>query len=100
MFLSLLNVYLPPVHLCERGTFPPNLSVSVSLSIPHDLSLPAPIGVVDQSLTKDFPGPAGEVSAYGPGAVSTAMVQDGDGRKDLRSPAKAPHVQFVEGKVW
>ncbi|XP_077632088.1 band 4.1-like protein 2 isoform X1 [Crocuta crocuta] len=58
----------------------------------------APVGVVDQSLMKDFPGPAGEVSAYGPGAVSTAMVQDGDGRKDLRSPAKAPHVQFVEGK--
>ncbi|XP_077632099.1 band 4.1-like protein 2 isoform X10 [Crocuta crocuta] len=59
----------------------------------------APVGVVDQSLMKDFPGPAGEVSAYGPGAVSTAMVQDGDGRKDLRSPAKAPHVQFVEGKT-
>ncbi|XP_077632097.1 band 4.1-like protein 2 isoform X9 [Crocuta crocuta] len=59
----------------------------------------APVGVVDQSLMKDFPGPAGEVSAYGPGAVSTAMVQDGDGRKDLRSPAKAPHVQFVEGKI-
>ncbi|XP_039096358.1 band 4.1-like protein 2 isoform X8 [Hyaena hyaena] len=58
----------------------------------------APVGVVDQSLMQDFPGPAGEVSAYGPGAVSTAMVQDGDGRKDLRSPAKAPHVQFVEGK--
>ena len=49
---------------------------------------------------KDFPGPAGEVSAYGPGAVSTAMVQDGDGRRDLRSPTKVPHVQFVEGKVW
>uniref|UniRef100_A0ABI7X478 FERM domain-containing protein n=1 Tax=Felis catus TaxID=9685 RepID=A0ABI7X478_FELCA len=59
----------------------------------------APVGVVDESLMKDFPGPAGEVSAYGPGAVSTAMVQDGDGRRDLRSPTKVPHVQFVEGKV-
>ncbi|XP_019276150.1 band 4.1-like protein 2 isoform X16 [Panthera pardus] len=58
----------------------------------------APVGVVDESLMKDFPGPAGEVSAYGPGAVSTAMVQDGDGRRDLRSPTKVPHVQFVEGK--
>ncbi|XP_040305152.1 band 4.1-like protein 2 isoform X21 [Leopardus geoffroyi] len=59
----------------------------------------APVGVVDESLMKDFPGPAGEVSAYGPGAVSTAMVQDGDGRRDLRSPTKVPHVQFVEGKI-
>uniref|UniRef100_A0A8C8YCZ6 Protein 4.1 n=1 Tax=Panthera leo TaxID=9689 RepID=A0A8C8YCZ6_PANLE len=59
----------------------------------------APVGVVDESLMKDFPGPAGEVSAYGPGAVSTAMVQDGDGRRDLRSPTKVPHVQFVEGKT-
>ncbi|XP_058591240.1 band 4.1-like protein 2 isoform X9 [Neofelis nebulosa] len=58
----------------------------------------APVGVVDESLMKDFPGPAGEVSAHGPGAVSTAMVQDGDGRRDLRSPTKVPHVQFVEGK--
>uniref|UniRef100_A0A452SXF2 Protein 4.1 n=1 Tax=Ursus maritimus TaxID=29073 RepID=A0A452SXF2_URSMA len=58
----------------------------------------APVGVVDQSLRKDFPGPAGEISAYGPEVVSTAMVQDGDGRRDLRSPAKAPHVQFIEGK--
>ncbi|XP_032699364.1 band 4.1-like protein 2 isoform X7 [Lontra canadensis] len=58
----------------------------------------APVGVVDQSLTKDFPGPAGEVSAYGPRVVSTAVVQDGDGRRDLRSPTKAPHVQFIEGK--
>ncbi|XP_029799252.1 band 4.1-like protein 2 isoform X5 [Suricata suricatta] len=58
----------------------------------------APVGVVDQSLMKEFPGPAGEVSAYGPGAVSPAMVQDGDGRRDLRSPAKIPHVQFIEGK--
>ncbi|XP_004401214.1 PREDICTED: band 4.1-like protein 2 isoform X2 [Odobenus rosmarus divergens] len=59
----------------------------------------APVGVVDQSLMKDFPGPAGEVSAYGPGVVSPAMVQDGDGRRELRSPTKAPHVQFIEGKT-
>jgi len=59
----------------------------------------APVGVVDQSLMKDFPGPAGEVSAYGPGVVSPAMVQDGDGRRELRSPTKAPHVQFIEGKL-
>ncbi|XP_057594349.1 band 4.1-like protein 2 isoform X2 [Hippopotamus amphibius kiboko] len=58
----------------------------------------APIGVVDQSLIKDFPGPAGEVSAHGPGVVSTAVVQDGDGRRDMRSPATAPHVQLIEGK--
>lgn len=49
---------------------------------------------------KDFPGPAGEVSAYGRRVVSTAMVQDGDGRRDIRSPARAPHVQLIEGKVW
>ena len=49
---------------------------------------------------KDFPGPAGEVSAQGPGVVSTALVQDGDGRRDLRSPAKAPHMPLIEGKVW
>ncbi|XP_023385584.1 band 4.1-like protein 2 isoform X7 [Pteropus vampyrus] len=59
----------------------------------------APIGVVDQSLMKDFPGPAGEVSAYGRRVVSTAMVQDGDGRRDIRSPARAPHVQLIEGKA-
>ncbi|KAB0360257.1 hypothetical protein FD754_004413 [Muntiacus muntjak] len=58
----------------------------------------APIDAVDQSLMKDFPGPAGEVSAQGPGVVSTAVVQDGDGRRDLRSPAKAPHVPLIEGK--
>ncbi|XP_015413293.1 PREDICTED: band 4.1-like protein 2 isoform X4 [Myotis davidii] len=55
------------------------------------------VGVVDQSLTKDSPGP-GEVSAYGRGVVSTAIVQDGDGRRDLRSPTKAPHVHLIEGK--
>lgn len=48
---------------------------------------------------KDSPGP-GEVSAYGRGAVSTAVVQDGDGRRDIRSPTKAPHVHLTEGKVW
>nr|XP_004651265.2 band 4.1-like protein 2 isoform X12 [Jaculus jaculus] len=58
----------------------------------------APLGVVDQSFTKDFPGPPGEVSAYGPGVVGTAMVQDGDSRRDARSPAKAPHLQLTEGK--
>ncbi|XP_054553805.1 band 4.1-like protein 2 isoform X6 [Talpa occidentalis] len=58
----------------------------------------APVGVVDQCLMKDFRGPAGEVSARGPGGVSTAVVQDGDGRRDIRSPVKAPHVQLIEGK--
>ncbi|XP_019822987.2 band 4.1-like protein 2 isoform X6 [Bos indicus] len=58
----------------------------------------APIDAVDQSLMKDFPGPAGEVSAPGPGVVSTAVVQDGDGRRDLRSPAKVPHMPLIEGK--
>lgn len=58
----------------------------------------APIGVVDQSLMKDFPGPAGEVSAYSRGVVSAALAQDGDGRRDIRSPTKAPHVQLLEGK--
>ncbi|XP_032506658.1 band 4.1-like protein 2 isoform X4 [Phocoena sinus] len=57
------------------------------------------IGGVDRSLTKDFPGPAGEVSARGPGAVSPAVVQDGDGSRDIRSPAKTPHVQLTEGKA-
>ncbi|XP_016060461.1 PREDICTED: band 4.1-like protein 2 isoform X2 [Miniopterus natalensis] len=58
----------------------------------------AVVGGVDQSPMKDFSGPAGEVSAYGRGVVSTAMVQDGDGRRDIRSPTKAPHVQLTEGK--
>ncbi|KAL4670639.1 hypothetical protein H8957_010391 [Semnopithecus entellus] len=58
----------------------------------------APIGVVDQSLMKDFPDAAGEISAYGPGVVSIAVVQDGDGRREVRSPAKAPHLQLIEGK--
>ncbi|XP_054425929.1 band 4.1-like protein 2 isoform X2 [Pteronotus mesoamericanus] len=56
------------------------------------------IGDVDQSLRKDFPGPAGEVSAYGRGAVGAVTVQDADGRRDIRSPTKAPHVQLIEGK--
>nr|XP_042109409.1 band 4.1-like protein 2 isoform X14 [Ovis aries] len=59
----------------------------------------APIDAVDQSLMKDIPGPAGEVSAQGPGVVSTAVVQDGNGRRDLRSPAKAPHMPLIEGKI-
>lgn len=49
---------------------------------------------------KDFPDAAGEISAYGPGVVSIAVVQDGDGRREVRSPAKAPHLQLIEGKVW
>ncbi|XP_054990212.1 band 4.1-like protein 2 isoform X16 [Sorex araneus] len=57
------------------------------------------IGIVDQSLMKDFPGPAGEVSTYGPGVVTTAVVQDGDGRRDIRSPVKGPHVHVTEGKI-
>ncbi|KAM4866038.1 band 4.1-like protein 2 isoform 5-T5 [Thomomys bottae] len=57
------------------------------------------IGAVDQSFMKDFPGPAGEVSAYSSGVISTAMVvQDGDSRRDIRSPAKGSHVQLIEGK--
>ncbi|XP_072620418.1 band 4.1-like protein 2 isoform X8 [Vulpes vulpes] len=57
----------------------------------------APLGVVEPGLVKDLPSAAGELPA-GPGVDSTAAVQDGDGTRDLRSPAKAPHVQFVEGK--
>ncbi|XP_069344788.1 band 4.1-like protein 2 isoform X3 [Eulemur rufifrons] len=58
----------------------------------------APIGVVDQSLMKDFSVSAGEISAYDPGVVGIAMVQDGDGRREVRSPTKAPHLQLIEGK--
>ncbi|KAM8964516.1 band 4.1-like protein 2 isoform 2-T2 [Lycaon pictus] len=57
----------------------------------------APLGVVEPGLVKDLPGAAGELPA-GPRVGSAAAVQDGDGTRDLRSPAKAPHVQFVEGK--
>ncbi|XP_049756735.1 band 4.1-like protein 2 isoform X6 [Elephas maximus indicus] len=56
------------------------------------------IGVVDQSLMKDFSGPPGEISAYGPGVVSPVGIQDGDGRRDVRIPTKAPHLQLIEGK--
>ncbi|XP_036269321.1 band 4.1-like protein 2 isoform X16 [Pipistrellus kuhlii] len=55
------------------------------------------VAVVDQSLMKDSSGP-GELLAYGRGVVSTAIVQDGDGRRDIRSPTKAPHVHLIEGK--
>ncbi|XP_052025843.1 band 4.1-like protein 2 isoform X10 [Apodemus sylvaticus] len=51
----------------------------------------APIGVVDQSLVKDFPGPPGEGSAPGPGVT----IQDG--RRDSRSPTKATPL-LAEGK--
>ncbi|XP_023583674.1 band 4.1-like protein 2 [Trichechus manatus latirostris] len=56
------------------------------------------IGVVDQSLMKDFSGPAGEISAYGPGVLSPVGIQDGDGRREVRTPSKAPHLQLIEGK--
>ncbi|XP_045429206.1 band 4.1-like protein 2 isoform X18 [Pipistrellus kuhlii] len=56
------------------------------------------VAVVDQSLMKDSSGP-GELLAYGRGVVSTAIVQDGDGRRDIRSPTKAPHVHLIEGKA-
>ncbi|XP_048210035.1 band 4.1-like protein 2 isoform X7 [Perognathus longimembris pacificus] len=57
------------------------------------------IGAVDQSFMKDFPGSAGEISAYGSGVVSTPMVvQDGASRRDVRSPTKSSHVQLIEGK--
>lgn len=55
------------------------------------------IGVVDQSLMKDFPGPPREGSAHGPGAVSYTSIQDGDSRKDVRSPAKTAPL-LAEGK--
>ncbi|XP_051020474.1 band 4.1-like protein 2 isoform X8 [Acomys russatus] len=55
------------------------------------------IGVVDQSLTKDFPGPPGEGSVPGPGAVSSTTIQDGDSRRDVRSPTKAAPL-LPEGK--
>ncbi|XP_044531366.1 band 4.1-like protein 2 [Gracilinanus agilis] len=56
----------------------------------------APVGVVDQ---KDFSGPAGDVSVYGLGVASHSMFQDGDGRREFRSPTKTPQLQFTtEGK--
>lgn len=48
---------------------------------------------------KDFPGPPREGSAHDPGAVSYTTVQDGDSRRDVRSPAKAAPL-LAEGKVW
>ncbi|XP_076408697.1 band 4.1-like protein 2 isoform X9 [Peromyscus maniculatus bairdii] len=55
------------------------------------------IDVVDQSLLKDFPGPPGEGSALGPGAASYTTIQDGDSRRDVRSPTKATPL-LAEGK--
>ncbi|XP_020842714.1 band 4.1-like protein 2 isoform X9 [Phascolarctos cinereus] len=56
----------------------------------------APIGVMDQ---KDFSGPAGDVSVYGPGVAGQGMFQDGDGKREVRSPTKTPQLQFTtEGK--
>ncbi|XP_055455286.1 band 4.1-like protein 2 isoform X4 [Psammomys obesus] len=57
----------------------------------------APLGVVDQSLMKDSPGPPGEGSVPGPGVVSYTARQDGDSRRDVRSPAKAAPL-LAEGK--
>ncbi|XP_051031387.1 band 4.1-like protein 2 isoform X16 [Phodopus roborovskii] len=57
----------------------------------------APIGVVDQSLMKDFPGPPGEGSAHGPAAASYTAIQDGDSRRDVRSPAQSAAL-LAEGK--
>ncbi|CAO2628221.1 Band 4.1-like protein 2 [Lemmus lemmus] len=50
-----------------------------------------------ESLMKDFPGPPREGSAHGLGAVSYTTVQDGDSRRDVRSPAKAAPL-LAEGK--
>ncbi|XP_072499430.1 band 4.1-like protein 2 isoform X17 [Notamacropus eugenii] len=56
----------------------------------------APIGVMDQ---KDFPGPAGEVSVYGPGVAGQGVFQDGDGKREVKSPTKTSQLQFTtEGK--
>uniref|UniRef100_A0A8C8W7B2 Erythrocyte membrane protein band 4.1 like 2 n=1 Tax=Peromyscus maniculatus bairdii TaxID=230844 RepID=A0A8C8W7B2_PERMB len=48
------------------------------------------IDVVDQS-------PPGEGSALGPGAASYTTIQDGDSRRDVRSPTKATPL-LAEGK--
>ncbi|XP_036625249.1 band 4.1-like protein 2 isoform X4 [Trichosurus vulpecula] len=57
----------------------------------------APIGVMDQ---KDFSVPAGDVSVYGPGVAGQGMFQDGDGKREVRSPTKTPQLQFTtEGKA-
>ncbi|XP_031820128.1 band 4.1-like protein 2 isoform X7 [Sarcophilus harrisii] len=56
----------------------------------------APIGVVDQ---KEISGPAGDVSVYGPGVAGQGIFQDGDGKREVRSPTKTPQLQFTtEGK--
>ncbi|XP_040584202.1 band 4.1-like protein 2 isoform X11 [Mesocricetus auratus] len=57
----------------------------------------APSGAVDQSLMKDFPGPPGEGSARGPAAVGSTAIQDGDSRRDVRSPTKSAPL-LAEGK--
>ncbi|KAH0515068.1 Band 4.1-like protein 2 [Microtus ochrogaster] len=76
-----------PAPLFERAS-----SKRVSRSLDGAL-----IGVVDQSHMKDFPGPPREGLAHGPGAVSYTSIQDGDSRKDVRSPAKAAPL-LAEGK--
>ncbi|XP_058530525.1 band 4.1-like protein 2 isoform X2 [Ochotona princeps] len=58
----------------------------------------APLGVMDQRLGKEFPGPAGEISPYGPGVVSMSVVQDEDSRREIRSPSKVSHLPLLEGK--
>ncbi|XP_028938670.1 band 4.1-like protein 2 isoform X5 [Ornithorhynchus anatinus] len=60
----------------------------------------APVGVMDQSLLRDFSGPTGEISVYGPGAASHVTLQDGEARREVRTPTKMPHLQLpTEGKV-
>uniref|UniRef100_A0A6I8NJ75 Erythrocyte membrane protein band 4.1 like 2 n=1 Tax=Ornithorhynchus anatinus TaxID=9258 RepID=A0A6I8NJ75_ORNAN len=59
----------------------------------------APVGVMDQSLLRDFSGPTGEISVYGPGAASHVTLQDGEARREVRTPTKMPHLQLpTEGK--
>lgn len=48
---------------------------------------------------KDFPGPPGEGLAHGPAAFSYTAIQDGDSRRDVRSPTKLAPL-LAEGKVW
>ncbi|XP_038622035.1 band 4.1-like protein 2 isoform X11 [Tachyglossus aculeatus] len=60
----------------------------------------APVGVMDQSLLRDFSGPTGEISVYGPGAASHVTLQDGEARREVRTPTKMPHLQLpTEGKA-
>ncbi|XP_031236501.1 band 4.1-like protein 2 isoform X13 [Mastomys coucha] len=56
----------------------------------------APIGVVEQRLMKDFPGPPGEGSVPGPGVLSYTTIQDG--RRNGKSPTKVT-AQLAEGKI-